>query len=99
VAQRRDIAQMTHPGVASLADPLFGFAGKRVEEIFCFLFTPYSNFPKSPLSGEAEERVTERSDGWVSRLCGRLQHFPNLHQNFLCIIQYILVCKPQDIKI
>jgi len=35
------MAQPTHPGIAMLADPLFGFAGKRVEKmmiLFNFFF-------------------------------------------------------------
>jgi hypothetical protein len=56
------LMEMTHPGVALLADPLFGFAVKRVKKVV-LLFCK----SKFPLSAAGEERVTKRSDGRVSR--------------------------------
>jgi len=51
-------AVSTHPDVAALVTPL---SASRIEGIFaCF---PY------PLSGEAEERVVQRSVDRVSRFC------------------------------
>jgi hypothetical protein len=60
----KSLQATTHPVGAPLDGPLFGFAGKRAGETFLLL----SSIFKSPLCGEAEERVTKRSNGRVSRL-------------------------------
>jgi hypothetical protein len=57
------IQASTHPPIASLGHPLFGFAGKRVGKFLLF----YPTF-KFPLSATGEERDGERSDARVSQL-------------------------------
>jgi hypothetical protein len=52
----------THPGYATLADPLFGCAGKRVEKLILIF--------KLPLSNEVEERDVGRSLDRVSLSLG-----------------------------
>jgi hypothetical protein len=67
--------KLTHPDIASLVDPLFSFAGKRVEEMFSlvfdlFIFSPLSIL-KFPLSAAGEERVVHPpagGDGRVSKI-------------------------------
>ena len=54
----------THPDIATLVDPLFSFAGKRVKEMFPCSFALYPFF--APLSAAGEERVVQRSVGRVS---------------------------------
>jgi hypothetical protein len=63
-----DEQAMTHPDIAALVDPLFGFAGKRVGE---FLFFILDLFLKSPLSTAGEERDGERSNARVSQFFAR----------------------------
>ena|ERR1700754_2396166 len=57
----------THPDIATLIDPLFSFAGKRVNAFFSLFFCPLSIFPY-PLSAAGEERVVQRSADRVSKL-------------------------------
>jgi hypothetical protein len=71
------IGELTHPGFASFAIPLFAFGGKR----------EFGNWTKdswtkdkektilNPLSAEGEERVDKRSDVGVSR--GRFVSHPH----------------------
>jgi hypothetical protein len=65
-----NIAATTHPDIAALFDPLFGFAVKRVQKVLPFLdfssfvFAPLSK--KSPLSAAGEGRVVQRSADRVS---------------------------------
>jgi hypothetical protein len=58
---------LTHPDIATLVDPLFSFAGKRVREVFSFVLYLSSIF-QTPLSAIGEERVVQRSVDRVSLL-------------------------------
>ena len=85
------LAGWTHPGYASLADPLYGFAGKRVKNFYCVFL--YNIIHQShPSYGEAVERVTQRSDGRVSPL--RLFYQPPAFKHWRNI--RVVTCKPAE---
>ena len=70
------VVQTTHPDIATLVDPLFSFAGKRVKEMFPCSFALYPFF--APLSAAGEERVVQRSADRVSKLyaCNFMNYYP-----------------------
>ncbi len=77
-------AESTHPTIAMLGHPLFGFAGKRG-----FEKVGYDGIKKKiflhPLSASGEERVGKRSGAGVSRLL-----------NFFITFRYVIYHRPMQ---